>query len=161
MALVGDPEILLLDEPINGLDPQGIMEVRETLLKLNKERGITIIISSHILEELAKIATHFGIIDNGVLVEEMDREQLFAKCQERISIKLENPDEAVTVIKEMGYTNYKIIDTDTIEIYEKLDSTPELIFALADKKIRVQSIGTKSEALEDYFINLTGGKKNA
>ena len=91
----------------------------------------------------------------------MDREQLFAKCQERISIKLENPDEAVTVIKEMGYTNYKIIDTDTIEIYEKLDSTPELIFALADKKIRVQSIGTKSEALEDYFINLTGGKKNA
>lgn len=161
MALVGDPEILLLDEPINGLDPQGIMEVRETLLKLNKERGITIIISSHIIEELAKIATHFGIIDNGVLVEEMDREQLFAKCQERISIKLENPDEAVTVIKEMGYTNYKIIDTDTIEIYEKLDSTPELIFALADKKIRVQSIGTKSEALEDYFINLTGGKKNA
>ena len=161
MALVGDPEILLLDEPINGLDPQGIMEVRETLLKLNKERGITIIISSHILEELAKIATHFGIIDNGVLVEEMDREQLFAKCQERISIKLENPDEAVTVIKEMGYTNYKIIDTDTVEIYEKLDSTPELIFALADKKIRVQSIGTKSEALEDYFINLTGGKKNA
>ena len=61
----------------------------------------------------------------------------------------------------MGYTNYKIIDTDTVEIYEKLDSTPELIFALADKKIRVQSIGTKSEALEDYFINLTGGKKNA
>ena len=161
LALVGEPDLLILDEPINGLDPQGIMEVRETLLKLNKERGITIIISSHILEELAKIATHFGIIDNGVLVEEMDREQLFAKCQERISIKLENPDEAVTVIKEMGYTNYKIIDTDTVEIYEKLDSTPELIFALADKKIRVQSIGTKSEALEDYFINLTGGKKNA
>ena len=87
LALVGDPDLVILDEPINGLDPQGIAEVREILFKLNKEKNITFIISSHILEELSKIATNYGVIHDGVLIKEMTREELLAECSERISLR--------------------------------------------------------------------------
>ncbi len=88
MAMLGEPELLLLDEPINGLDPQGIVEVRETIMRLNKEKGITILISSHILEELSKIATHYGIINEGILLQELSSEELMAQCMERIELTL-------------------------------------------------------------------------
>ena len=99
LALVGDPDIVILDEPINGLDPQGIAEIRETLSKLNKEKNITLIISSHILEELSKIATNYGIIHDGVLLQEMTREELLAKCSERIELKTDDTEGLVLSLK--------------------------------------------------------------
>lgn len=105
MALVGEPDVLVLDEPINGLDPEGIAEVRETLLRLNKEKGLTIIISSHILEELSKIATNYAIIDKGQLVKELSREELEATCREHIEIKMEHPDLALPVLDALGFND--------------------------------------------------------
>lgn len=160
MALVGEPDILLLDEPINGLDPQGIAEVRETIQRLNTERNITIIISSHILEELSKIATMYGIIHNGKLIRELTNDELLDECKERISVTLESPEKAAPVLDKMGFTKYKSIDSKTIEIYERLDSIPDIIAQFSADGIKILSIDTKSEAIEDYFLNLTGGADN-
>ncbi len=162
LALVGDPELLLLDEPINGLDPQGILEVREMLTSLVTERNMTIIISSHILEELSKVATHFGIIDNGVLIKELSRDELNNECRERIKLITEgSSQDAAEAIKALGINNMNIIDDDNIEILEGFDSVPEMVFALAEKKIRVKSISVANDSIEEYFIKLTGGKYNA
>ncbi len=98
MALVGEPDLLLLDEPINGLDPQGIAEVRNTLLELNKKKDITIIISSHILEELSKVATNFGFINHGELVKELSHDELDTACNEHIQLKMPNPDRALPIL---------------------------------------------------------------
>ena len=91
LALVGEPDLLVLDEPINGLDPQGIAEIRDMLLRLKEEQNMTIIISSHILEELSKIATHYGIIHNGSLIQELTREELMTRCSERMELTLDDP----------------------------------------------------------------------
>jgi len=160
LALVGEPDLLLLDEPINGLDPQGIAEVRDTILRLNKEKNITIVISSHILEELSKIATVYGIINNGTLMHEITNEQLNEQCKERITIILDEPEKAVPILDSMGYTKYKLTDPRTIEIYERFDSIPDIIANLSAEGIRISSIDTKTEAIEDYFLEVTGGKKH-
>lgn len=162
LALVGDPELLLLDEPINGLDPQGILEVREMLTSLVKERNMTIIISSHILEELSKVATHFGIIDNGVLIKELSHDELVEECRERIKLITDGSSQsAAEAVKSLGINKMNIIDDNNIEILEGFDSVPEMVFALAEKKIRVKSISVANDSIEEYFIKLTGGKNNA
>ncbi len=162
LALVGDPELLLLDEPINGLDPQGILEVREMLTSLVKERNMTIIISSHILEELSKVATHFGIIDNGVLIKELSHDELVEECRERIKLITDGSSQAAAeAVKSLGINKMNIIDDNNIEILEGFDSVPEMVFALAEKKIRVKSISVANDSIEEYFIKLTGGKNNA
>ena len=94
IALLGNPEVLILDEPVNGLDPAGIKEVRDLLLKLNKEKNVTIMISSHLLDELAKITTKYGIINNGVLVEEIDAQKLMERCKNNIVISCDRLQEA-------------------------------------------------------------------
>lgn len=160
MALVGEPDLLVLDEPTNGLDPQGIAEIRDTIVKLNKESNITIMISSHILEELSKIATHYGIIHNGVLIEQMTREELLTRCCERIEIKLEQPERACFILDQMNFRDYKVIDRNTIYVFERLDETGEIVMELAKHNVMIQGIGVASEALEDFFFELTGGKKH-
>ena len=157
LALVGDPDLLILDEPINGLDPQGIAEIRETLFRLNKERGITLIVSSHILEELSKIATRYGIIHDGVLLQELTREELMARCSERIELKTSDTRMACTVLEHMGIQNYKVVDADTIHIFERLDDSGEITMELARNQVKTMGISVKNEALEDYYLNLTGG----
>ena len=157
LTLVGDPDLLLLDEPINGLDPQGIVEVRDTVLRLNEERNMTILVSSHILEELSKIATHYGIIHNGSLLQEMTKEELMKRCSERIEICLDEPKRAVPVLDEMGFTNYQIVDKERIHIFERLEESAGLNMELAKAGILVREIRITSEELEDYFLNLTGG----
>ena len=157
LTLVGDPDLLLLDEPINGLDPQGIVEVRDTILRLNEERNMTILVSSHILEELSKIATHYGIIHNGSLLQEMTKEELMKRCSERIEICLDEPKRAVPVLDEMGFTNYQIVDKERIHIFERLEESAGLNMELAKAGILVREIRITSEELEDYFLNLTGG----
>ncbi len=161
LALVGSPDLVVLDEPINGLDPQGIAEVRDTLARLNRERNITLIISSHILEELSKIATHYGIIHDGVLLQELTREELLERCSERIELKTDDTRKACTVLDGIGITQYKVVDPDTIHIFERLNDSGEITFALAQNKIRTLGITVKNEALEDYYLNLTGGAVNA
>lgn len=161
MALVGEPDLLLLDEPINGLDPQGIVEVRDTILKLNKEKNITIVISSHILEELSKIATTYGIINNGVLIEEITREELSEKCCEYIEVKTATPQKAVVILEKMGFSNYKNIDSKTIKIYERLDESSSINMMLAKNNIMVDGITVMNQNIEDYFLNITGGDNNA
>lgn len=158
MALIGDPDLLVLDEPINGLDPQGIVEVRDTILKLNKEKNITIIISSHILEELSKIASNYGIIHQGKLIQELTKEELLNRCSEHIEIKTAQTREACTILEEaLNIHNYKVVDTNTIHIQERLQESGAINMTLAAKGIQVNSISTTSDDLETYFLNLTGG----
>ena len=161
LALVGEPDLLILDEPINGLDPQGIVEVRETIQKLAKERGMTICISSHILEELSKIATDYGIIHNGCLVQELTREELMKKCSERIELTLDNPKQAISVLDDMGFSNYQVIDKEHIHIFESLGESARLNMELAKAGIPVKGISITSEELENYFLRLTGGDNRA
>nr|WP_317281933.1 ABC transporter ATP-binding protein [uncultured Sellimonas sp.] len=160
LALVGDPDLVVLDEPINGLDPQGIAEVRETLQKLNKERNITFIISSHILEELSKMATNYGIIHDGVLLQEMTREELLEKCSERIELKTDDTAKACTVLDGMGIKKYKVVDADTVQIFEHLSESGDITMTLAEHGIKTIGITVKNEALEEYYLNLTGGAAN-
>ena len=156
-----DVDLLILDEPINGLDPQGIVEVRETIQKLAKERGMTICISSHILEELSKLATDYGIIHNGCLVQELTREELMKKCSERIELTLDNPKQAIAVLDDMGFSSYQVIDKEHIHIFERLGESARLNMELAKAGIPVKGISITSEELENYFLRLTGGDNRA
>ncbi len=159
LSLVGRPDILLLDEPINGLDPQGIVEIRELIGRLSKERNITILISSHILEELSKIATRYGIIHNGQLIDEFTHQELLKRCSERIEIRPSDPTKACTVLEEMGITEYKVVDQSIIQVFERLTESGEIVLELAKNNIKTLSIAVKNEALEDYFLSITGGAK--
>ncbi len=161
LALVGEPDLLVLDEPINGLDPQGIAEVRDTIHKLNEERDMTIIISSHILEELSKIATDYGIIHQGSLLQELTREELMKRCSERMEITLDEPKQAVPVLDALGFKDYQIADKEHIQIFERLDESARVNMELAKAGIPVKGITINSEELETYFLNLTGGEGNA
>ena len=161
MALVGEPDFLVLDEPINGLDPQGIAEVRDTILRLNHERNMTIMISSHILEELSKIATDYGIIHQGCLLQELTREELMERCSERIEICLDHPEEACPVLDRMGFTNYRVVDSEHIQVYDRLEESGKLNMELAKAGILIKGFSVTSEELESYFFNLTGGASHA
>ena len=160
LAMVGDPDLVILDEPINGLDPQGIAEIRETIFRLNEEKNITFIISSHILEELSKIATNYGIIHNGVLIQELTREELLSKCCERIELKTDDSRKACTILEKMGIKEFKVVDLDTIHIFERLSDSGEITMELAKNHVKTMGIAVKNEALEDYYLNLTGGAEN-
>lgn len=161
LALVGEPDLLVLDEPINGLDPQGIAEIRDMVLRLNEERNMTMIISSHILEELSKIATDYGIIHQGVLIKEMTREELMRRCSERIEIQLEEPEKALPVLDAMGFHAYQVADKNHIHVFERLEESAALNMELAKAGVAVTSLSITSEDLETYFLNLTGGGHHA
>ena len=161
LALVGEPDLLVLDEPINGLDPQGIAEIRDTILRLKNERSMTICISSHILEELSKIATDYGIIHNGSLLQELTREELMKRCGERMELTLDNPREAIPVLDAMGFVNYQVVDKERIHIFERLNESALVNMELAKAGIPVKGISITSEELETYFLNLTGGAAHA
>lgn len=155
IALVNDPDFLVLDEPTNGLDPQGIIQIRELILKLNQNRQITLLISSHILDELSKLATHFGFIDNGRIVKEISAEQLEMMSRQCLRLEVDNIQALIGVLDSMKL-NYKLINENTAEIYGK-PSITHLIQELADQHCEVQSIQEQDESLESYFINLVGG----
>ena len=161
LALVGEPDLLVLDEPINGLDPQGIAEVRDTVLKLNRERNMTILISSHILEELSKIATDYGIIHNGTLLQELTNEELMEKCSERLEVTLDDPERAVPVMDRLGIKRYQVADREHIYIFGRLEESAALNMAFAKAGIPVRGISVTNEELETYFLKLTGGGADA
>lgn len=159
LALVGEPDILLLDEPINGLDPQGIVEIREMLIKLNKDSGVTILISSHILEELSKIATDYGIINKGKLVEEITNEELMSKCRDKIMIKTKDSAAVVTVLDANGFVDYSVSDAETIYVFDRVNEIAKLNMEIAKAGIMVDSIGVVASDLEEYFLKTTSENK--
>lgn len=159
IALVGDPDFLVLDEPINGLDPQGIIEIRELILKLNRERQITVLISSHILDELSRLATHYGIIDSGRMIKELSAEEVEAACRKCIRIEVSDTSILAHTLDSMKL-EYKIISDTTADIFAKVNIIT-LTMALAKENCEVISLQEKEENLESYYISLIGGKDNA
>ncbi len=159
IALAGNPDFLVLDEPINGLDPQGIVEIRELILKLNREKKITFLISSHILDELSRIATHYGFIDKGTLIKEISAAELDEACRKCVRVQVTKPEALTQVLDEMN-TDYKFISDDTADIYAKPNIT-QLTLALADKGCEIVSFKEQDESLESFYIGLLGGDENA
>lgn len=157
LTMIGNPELLILDEPVNGLDPQGIMDIRKVLLRLNEERGVTILLSSHILEELSKIATSYGIIKDGALIQQMSREELDNSCKDYCQLIVEDVKKAAVVLeKDCHVENIKVLEEDTIHIYEDID-TASINTILVKQDIRVKEIMMHKQNLEAYFLNVTGG----
>lgn len=155
IALVGNPDFLILDEPINGLDPEGIIDIRELILKLNKEKGITFLISSHYLDELSKIATHYGFLDKGSIIKEISSEELEKNCKRRIEIKVNNLKECVQYLEENKYF-YEVISDDRVNIYNKMNVT-EIAVALSKRNCIINEFREIEESLENYYMNLIGG----
>ena len=161
-ALLGNPKLLILDEPINGLDPMGIVEIRELLKKINKEKDMTILISSHILSELSELATTYGIISNGKLIEEITAKQLSEKCRQYIDLRVDDTARAVILLeRELGISDYEVLEDSNIKVFSNLDNVGEINSLLSRSGIIVESISVKGENLEEYFMNKVGGVLNA
>lgn len=158
IALANNPDFLILDEPINGLDPQGIIEIRELILKLNKEKRITILISSHYLDELSKIATHYGFLDNGTIIKEISNEELMKKMEHKLTLKVDNQKEFVKFFEENNIS-YEVIDNKTINVYGN-HNLAKFMQELSKKNLIVDEIHESEESLENYYINLIGGGQN-
>lgn len=155
IALCGNPDFLVLDEPINGLDPQGIVEIRELILKLNQEYQITVLISSHILDELAKLATHYGFIEGGTLIKEISARDLEAACRKSIRLTVSDIRAFCRVLDRMKL-EYRIDSERKAEIYGEVGVTT-LTMALAQEKCEIFSMQEHEESLETYYMNLIGG----
>lgn len=160
-TLVTNPEFLILDEPINGLDPSGIVEMREIIQRLVSERGITVLLSSHILDELSQIATHYGILHDGKLINELSRDELAEVTRQYIELETNSSEKAVTVLDELNLKDYEVISSTVINIYERLDDAAKINHALVSAGIKVSRIATTRQKLEDYFLQLTGGVHRA
>lgn len=154
VALCADPDFLVLDEPINGLDPQGIVEIRELILKLNRERRITVLISSHILDELSKLATHYGFIDSGHIVKEMSAAEVEAACRKCVRMEVTNVSALASLMDEMG-VDYRIISDSCADVYAKL-GVSEIAAKLEAKNCEITSMTEHDESLESFYIGLVG-----
>lgn len=160
-AIMGNPRLLILDEPINGLDPMGIVEIRELLKKINKEKDMTILISSHILSELSELATTYGIISSGKLIEEITSQELKEKCRKYIDLKVDDTSRAVIILeRNLGIDDYQVLSNKKIKVFSNLDNVGEVNSILSNSGIIVESIGVKGENLEEYFMNVIGGVLN-
>lgn len=158
IALSGNPDFLILDEPVNGLDPQGIIEMREMILKLNRERGITVLISSHILDELSRLATHFGFIDRGHIVKEISAEELDRACRKCAHLIVSDTKILSCVLDELKM-EYTILSQQEADVFDTVNVT-ELVLKLAARNCEVKQIRQREESLENYYINLLGGVRN-
>lgn len=155
VALAGDPDFLVLDEPVNGLDPQGIVEMREMILRLNRERQITVLISSHILDELSRLATHYGIIDHGRMVKQMSAEELDAACRKCVRVRVSDTSVLARVLDAMSL-EYSVLSETDADVFAQVNVT-QLTMALASENCEVLSMDERDESLEGYFISLVGG----
>ncbi|WP_322173069.1 ATP-binding cassette domain-containing protein [Acutalibacter caecimuris] len=157
VALCGDPDFLVLDEPVNGLDPQGIVEIRELILQLNRERDITVLISSHILEEMHKLATHYGFIDGGRMLREVSAGELEATCRKCVRADVSDTQATALALDGMGL-EYRILDGKQVDIYDAVNIS-KLVKALSDKGCEVYNVQNHDESLESYFLSLVGTGK--
>lgn len=154
LTLVGNPDLILLDEPTNGLDPQGIVEIRELILKLNKEHGVSFVISSHILGELSKLATHYGFIDKSKLICEMTAHELEERCRKKIEVKVKGETSLSSVLDKAG-VEYKMLASDECEIYGNND-IQYLIDVISKAKLTILRVNECDEDLETFFLSLLG-----
>lgn len=154
-AILDNPDFIILDEPINGLDPISIKEIRDTLKRLNEEEKITILISSHILSELYLIANHFCFIDNGRIIKDVSKEELDLECSKCIVIKTKDVKKATVILeKELSTTNYKVIDNTEIRLYDYLDNSAKVNKTLLTNNVEINGIYETGISLEDYFNSL-------
>ena len=156
-ALITNPEFLILDEPTNGMDPAGMAEMREIIQRLVKERGITVLLSSHLLDELSQIATHYGILHEGHLIKELSKEELAQESRQFIKIDTSATEQAVTVLDSLGYRDYFVQSSRVIQLFEGIDQVAAINQALVEAKVPVDGIHLVGQKLEDYFLQLTGG----
>ena len=153
MALAGHPDILILDEPINGLDPEAIVEMRELIIRLNREMHMTIIVSSHILDELSKVATYYGFLDDGVMVKEISAEEMAKECRKAMRIRVESLEQAAHALSLSGW-EYSVVDDDTLDVYGEI-RIKDVVDCLKDAGII--DVDKRNENLEGYFISTVGG----
>ena len=158
VALAGDPDFLVLDEPANGLDPEGIVEIRELILKLNRERQITVLISSHILDELSRLATHYGFIDGGQMVREISAADLEAACRKCTRLKVSDTKTLARVLDTWNLS-YDILPDGEADIYAEVNIT-RLVLALNEEHCEILNVQERDENLESYYINLIGGGRH-
>lgn len=159
VALAGKPDFLVLDEPVNGLDPQGIIEIRELILRLNREMGITVLISSHILDELSRVATHYGFIDSGHIVKEISAEDLERSCTRKTVVTVTNLGAFVRAMDKMHLT-YRVTGDNTAEIYDSV-SVSSLSDAAKQENCTILSLHEQEESLESFYLNVIGGGDHA
>ena len=155
VALAGNPDFLVLDEPVNGLDPQGIIEMRELILKLNRERQITFLISSHILDELSRLATHYGFIDRGHIVREISAKELEGACRKCLRVQVSDIRALTRVLDNMNM-EYNVFSDTMADIYAKLNIS-QLVLALSEQGCDIISMTEREETLESYYVYLIGG----
>lgn len=161
LALIGNPDFIILDEPMNGLDPEGIVKLRELILRLNEEKNITFLISSHILGELSKIATKYGFIRNGKLVKEITARQLMDECRKSTEFQVNDVKQASQVLEtELNIYNYTILNSSIVRIYDEIDITL-VTLQFAQAGIIIHKIHNRDENIEEYYLNLMGGRKDA
>lgn len=159
VALAGNPDFLVLDEPVNGLDPQGIIEMRELILKLNREHGITVLISSHILDELSRLATHYGFIDGGHMVKEMSAEELEMRCRKCTRVETTNSKVLARVLDHLG-AEYRVVDDARVDVFADVQVTKLTVEALKENCV-IYSMKERDESLESFYMNLIGGAHHA
>ena len=159
VALAGNPDFLVLDEPVNGLDPQGIIEMRELILKLNREHGITVLISSHILDELSRLATHYGFIDGGHMVKEMSAEELEMRCRKCTRVETTNSKVLTRVLDRLG-AEYRVVDDAKVDVFADVQVTKLAVEALKENCV-IYSMKERDESLESFYMNLIGGAHHA
>ena len=162
LALMNHPEFLLLDEPINGLDPEGIVEFRELLLQLNRERQTTILISSHILSELSTLATHYAFIEKGRVLESVSADRLREKCRECLELTVDDSARAATVLEQqLGTRDFEVLPHNKLRLYTFLDQPQTVNRVLLENGVGLISAQQRSSNLEDYFLSLIGGRHAA
>ena len=159
IALAGNPDFLVLDEPVNGLDPQGIIEMRELILKLNREHGITVLISSHILDELSRLATHYGFIDGGHMVKEMSAEELEMRCRKCTRVEATSSKVLTRVLDRLG-AEYCVVDDAKVDVFADVQVTRLAVEALKENCV-IYSMKERDESLESFYMNLIGGAHHA
>ena len=162
LALMNHPDLLILDEPINGLDPEGVAEFRQILRTLNQERQTTILISSHILSELSNVATRYGFMEKGKLLEEISAATLHDKCRTCLRLEVDDPAKAAAVLQSvLGTDRFEVLPGGIIQLYDYLDDPKQASYALTQNGVALLAMEQKGADLEAYFLNLIGGGRHA
>lgn len=159
MALLPKPEVLVLDEPVNGLDPEGIVEIRHILKRLSEEQNITILISSHLLSELSEMCSDFSIINHGKLIENLSIDELMVKCRGHISVKTDDIDRTAALLEnKLSIRNYKVLHGEEIHIFEQLDRIENISKTITDNGLTITRLYEEGQSLEEYYLEKVGAE---